>query len=138
MISERSAERRFAKVGYLLLICICVAIAALYVSSLSEYRPPRKHMSARDAQEQAYFVLQVYCNRRDPHDLDLRLFARPKVVRGRLRIYNPETDHNRYVPTWDFYYTYKGIPHITVLVSYDSEDASTEVVRVYEPYEKWP
>jgi hypothetical protein len=125
---------------YLVPLGVCLAIALLIATAVVTDKRPRPHMSAKEAEIFAYEQLDLYCDeyRGKPYDLDIKRFAEPKIVSGSVAEYDPARRRDCYVPTWDFYYRYPDRPSITVLVSYISENASTEVVWVFKPHQKKP
>lgn len=118
----------------LVLVLIVLAILAiLLVLDISRY-PPRI-LTREESQKEAYTHLEIYCSR---NKLDISRFSKPTVIRGTLAHYDLKKQADVYGPTWDFYYTYKGKPAITLFISYDEMTRSTELVGVFEPGEKWP
>lgn len=107
------------------LVALAVALSVSFVNGI-----PKPHLSREQAEAYAHYQLQIYCSE---NNLDIRLFGLSRAVRGTLAHAELRQDgsvYDRYVPTWDYHYTYKGTPLVTVVVSYDSKTGVAEVADV--------
>lgn len=129
---DHSSARTGVPAKSLLAALLVVLLVVVLVWGVTR---PHRPLAREEAGKKAYHQVELYCFR---HKLDVSLFGTPEVIRGRVACYDVEKGKDAYVPTWDFYYTYKGEPGITVLISYDEMRGVTELVHVFQPGEKWP
>jgi hypothetical protein len=107
------------------LVAFILALAISIVNGL-----PRPHLTSKPAEPYANEQLRVYCHE---HNLKVKLFGKPRIARGAIAYAELKPDgsvYDRYAPTWDYHYTYKGTPLVTVVVSYDTEAGVAEVADV--------